>query len=1475
MEIFLDYKIENASSNAALNTYLSWHRTHPLLCVSSFDQEKGGILSVYGEDGTAVDAGISFKVGLQITSVAWHPVRKIIAYGWENGEIVLWNGKTEILQNETSKHKTPVLYLQWSDGGGRLVSVDSDGTCVGWRLVDGDRLGLVFCHELKDGVTDVLFRGGGSGDGDGEISRLLRAAVDGDEDALNVFCDWRRPAEGRTSARGDSGELFLGCSSGAVFYVDGNGNCADVLAAESGIRKLLHYSERNRLIVVTESLNLVQYQIGEEGNLTELTRVKLSGKSADVGVIWTCPSILAVNSGERVMRLWNLENGSNFVLSLDDSNLGESSEALTCMAYDDVRSVLSAGTSHGHVLIWKYKPDNTTNGFERQEENWKLQPFISVQGAVRMLNWGTSKRILGVLTATDVYVLVEEKMSYSFRDNVVAVQTSARRLSLTLLSTDKNIELQTDVHVKAVFVNSNFVSISSGNQLYFYEISKENIAKFVGSFNSKSQMVALHEHSAFVMENGKIEVYTFQGTSKQSLVFTEEEGPPVCIDISNNFLVSGTTNGFLKLWDISRREAKPHAGPKSLASILKDDGDISLVKCNGKGNKVSISIVRLYRGEMIPDPVIHVWDVDSDYLFHFDFSNGRRDDSDSSESASYQSSTWKLHFETAQIINGRFPFFHCWDPDDSQLLICEARLQHVKHTTRGKIIEKNVQENISIDWNTNSKTMVVSFFTTSEQGLLIQDHFALNESTYILLGVQVPYYILLQKSHDSRTDSSDFKIAGESTEKMPVVVKQTMKDFIGLEDCDKVTRNAIMSFSYFLTVGNMDEAFKAIKVIKNESVWENMARMCVKTKRLDVASVCLGKMGHARGAKAIRETADEPELDARVAILATQLGMLKEAEHLLQSSNRFDLLNKLYQDSGQWTKAIEMAEHRDRVHLRSTYYNYARHLEAKGDIASAIPMYEKSETHYFEIPRMLFEEPHVLEGYILKSKDKELHKWWAQYLESIGEMETALQFYEAAQDYLSLVRLYCYCNNLEKASEIANETGHRAACFHLGRQFENQDNIKEAVHFFSRARAYNNAVRICKEHGLEDQLLNLALMSGPQVMNEVAHYYEEHSEHREKAIMLYHKAGYLNKAIELAFRTQEFDALQSIASNLSENTDPQLLHKCAQFFMENKQYDKAVDLLADAKKYIEALELCVEHNVFITEELAEKLTLDKDSNSELRTQILEKIGECCMLQNNYHLAAKKFTQAGKKIQAMKSLLKSGDTEKIIFFTGVSRQKEIYVMAANYLQSLDWRQDPEIMKNIINFYTKGKAPDLLAGFYEACAQVEMDEYQNYEKALGALHEAFKCLSKAQNNLQITDKIENLKIKMELLKRFVQARQLYKANHIESVQQCQNLLTEENVDMAIHKGDIYGFLVEHYVREQNYKTAHTLIEEMQAKLPGINLPYYINADVLKAIYKALNIQPASHISFLEESKTSNETAEASENEIEEEYGEESGY
>ena len=119
-------------------------------------------------------------------------------------------------------------------------------------------------------------------------------------------------------------------------------------------------------------------------------------------------------------------------------------------------------------------------------------------------------------------------------------------------------------------------------------------------------------------------------------------------------------------------------------------------------------------------------------------------------------------------------------------------------------------------------------------------------------------------------------------------------------------------------------------------------------------------------------------------------------------------------------------------------------------------------------------------------------------------------------------------------------------------------------------------------------------------------------------------------------------------------------------------------MFAASKNYTRALELCINHNISVTEEMAESLTVPKGEGSEeVRVAALDKIAEACFLQANYHLATKKWTQAGMRHKAMKALLKSGDTDKIVFFANVSREPEIYVLAANYLQSLDWRNNPEV------------------------------------------------------------------------------------------------------------------------------------------------------------------------------------------------------
>lgn len=81
------------------------------------------------------------------------------------------------------------------------------------------------------------------------------------------------------------------------------------------------------------------------------------------------------------------------------------------------------------------------------------------------------------------------------------------------------------------------------------------------------------------------------------------------------------------------------------------------------------------------------------------------------------------------------------------------------------------------------------------------------------------------------------------------------------------------------------------------------------------------------------------------------------------------MLNKLYQSLDQWDRAIKLAEEKDRIHLRHTYHAYAQYLEERGDTEGAAQMYQRADTHRYQVTRMYLDDPLTLESYVLKSKD--------------------------------------------------------------------------------------------------------------------------------------------------------------------------------------------------------------------------------------------------------------------------------------------------------------------------------------------------------------------------------------------------------------------------------------------------------------------------------------------------------------------------
>jgi intraflagellar transport protein 140 len=106
-------------------------------------------------------------------------------------------------------------------------------------------------------------------------------------------------------------------------------------------------------------------------------------------------------------------------------------------------------------------------------------------------------------------------------------------------------------------------------------------------------------------------------------------------------------------------------------------------------------------------------------------------------------------------------------------------------------------------------------------------------------------------------------------------------------------------------------------------------------------------------------------------------------------------------------------------------------------------------------------------------------------------METALKLYEQAQDTLSMTRLLCFFGREDEACDLIGKSKHAASAYHLAAHYESQGNVAQAVHFYTMAKAYTNAIRVCKENDLFDELWPLSMMAPKQAQVDVAKYYEE------------------------------------------------------------------------------------------------------------------------------------------------------------------------------------------------------------------------------------------------------------------------------------------------------------------------------------------------------------------------------------------------
>lgn len=158
---------------------------------------------------------------------------------------------------------------------------------------------------------------------------------------------------------------------------------------------------------------------------------------------------------------------------------------------------------------------------------------------------------------------------------------------------------------------------------------------------------------------------------------------------------------------------------------------------------------------------------------------------------------------------------------------------------------------------------------------------------------------------------------------------------------------------------------------------------------------------------------------------------------------------------------------------------------------------------------------------------------------------------------------------------------------------------------------------------------------------------------------MYEKAGNANRALNLAFEHNLDECVEQLTYALRYENDAELIEKSARFFIQKENFDIAVKLLAKVKKvrtyvalnryfftmnficrlptyeytnfqYDEAIRICNKRRIHMTEETADVLTPDEDYPN--RIDIVNQLGEIAFAVGNYHLAARKFTEAGNKVR---------------------------------------------------------------------------------------------------------------------------------------------------------------------------------------------------------------------------------------------------
>jgi intraflagellar transport protein 140 len=290
-----------------------------------------------------------------------------------------------------------------------------------------------------------------------------------------------------------------------VCLADDLKNCSEVCKVPGSVKTILFYEKENSVIIITSHLLLVQFKLNLSEKLVPDRKVKLAvaGNPDYLHTIWAGSGLLATVSGENMIRMFNIEQDENYVLTLAESAFQGLlfQDKIVSVAYNARRRILSAGTKNGYVVMWRCKQMSAES--PASSDGWDARAPLKSQAItpITKLEWGGgNQQILSAMYQSGITILNHTILKKKMKDNFKMMQISNKAVEVRLKNeaspnTDFQIIMTLGMNIKGIDCCKSYTLFWNGKFAQIYDVQGQKGPQLAGNFESHASVMALTEDS--------------------------------------------------------------------------------------------------------------------------------------------------------------------------------------------------------------------------------------------------------------------------------------------------------------------------------------------------------------------------------------------------------------------------------------------------------------------------------------------------------------------------------------------------------------------------------------------------------------------------------------------------------------------------------------------------------------------------------------------------------------------------------------------------------------------------------------------------------------------------------------------------------------------------------------------------------------------------------------------------------------------